>query len=426
MAVTQRNLDRIVVVGGSLAGLRACETLRAAGFVGPITLVSAESHRPYDRPPLSKQLLAGAWEPDRITLRKDEAFDALALDARFGVPASALDLDTRAVVLADGTEVPFDGLIVATGSHPRRLPGQPDQAHVHELRTLDDALRLRAVITRPGARVVVIGAGFIGLEVAATARRAGAAVTVLEAASSPLIRGVGAELGAALASIHPAEGVDVRCGVAIGAIEPDGVRLADGSLVAADAIVVGIGVVPTIGWLEGSGLDLRDGVVTSPTLSVGVPAVYAAGDLVRWVNPRFDEEMRVEHWTNAAEQGALAARNLLAEADGAEQAVYEAVPFVWSDQYDHRIQFLGRSTTSTGAPAESRIVIGSPDERRFLAFYGEAGRLRGVLGLNVPRLVMKYRALLERRAGLDEARALADDQLSVQPAPSPAASPAGG
>jgi len=413
VAVTQRPLDRVVVVGGSLAGLRACETLRVSGYTSSITLVGAEAHRPYDRPPLSKQLLAGTWEPDRVTLRRDDAFDSLGLDARFGVPASGLDLDARSVVLADGQEVPFDGVIVATGSHPRRLPDQPRGPHVHELRTLDDAMRLREAIVRPGARVVVVGAGFIGLEVAATARRAGADVTVLEGAAAPLVRGAGAELGEALAAIHPDEGVDVRCEVTIRGIETDGVRLADGALAAADTIVVGIGVAPTTGWLEGSGLDLRDGVVTSSTLSAGPPGVYAAGDLTRWVNPRFDEEMRIEHWTNAAEQGALAARNLLAEAEGADRAEYDAVPFVWSDQYDHRIQFLGRSTTSAGDPAQPQIVIGSPEQRRFLALYADGGRLRGVLGLNVPRLVMKYRALLERRCGLEEASALAAEQRAA-------------
>jgi len=415
VAVTQRTLDRVVVVGGSLAGLRACETLRSSGYTGTIALVSAEDCRPYDRPPLSKQLLAGAWEADRISLRRDDAFDALGLDEHFGVPAAGVDLDARSIVLADGDELPYDGLIIATGAHPRRLPGQPDAPHIHELRTLDDALRLRDAIGRDDAQVVVIGAGFIGLEVAATARRAGATVTVLEGAPAPLIRGAGAELGAALAAIHPAEGVDIRCGVAVGGIEAGGVRLADGSLVAATAVVVGIGVVPATGWLDGSGLDLRDGVVTAPTLSTRAPGVFAAGDLVRWVNPRFEEEMRVEHWTNAAEQGALAARNLLAESSGGELVAYAAVPFVWSDQYRHRIQFLGRSTAANGTPAEPLIVVGSPVEHEFLAVYASAGRLRGVLGLNVPRLVMKYRPLLERQARLGDALALAAEQRAALP-----------
>jgi NADPH-dependent 2,4-dienoyl-CoA reductase/sulfur reductase-like enzyme len=317
--------------------------------------------------------------------------------------------------LADGSDVPFDGVILATGAHPRQLPGQPDLPNVHVLRSLDDALALRAAIVEPGVRLVVIGAGFIGLEVAATARQAGAEVVVLEGAAAPLIRGAGAELGTALAAVHPDNGVDVRTGVAVAGIEADGVRLGDDTIVVADHVVVGIGVAPTTSWLEGSGLVLRDGIVTSPTLSTGVAGVFAAGDLVRWHNPTFDEEMRVEHWTNAAEHGALAARNLLAEADGGEPAEYAAVPFVWSDQYEHRIQFLGRSTSPDGAPAEHRVVIGSPEQRRFLAFYESAGRLRGVLGLNVTKFVMKYRALLGAGAGIDEALALAAKQRDALP-----------
>jgi NADPH-dependent 2,4-dienoyl-CoA reductase/sulfur reductase-like enzyme len=410
---SERLLERVVVVGGSLAGLRACETLRAAGYGGTITLVGAETHQPYDRPPLSKHYLAGMWELDRVMLRPDGAFESLALDAMLGVPAAGLDLDARAVALADGTDVPFDGLIVATGAHPRRIPGQPVSPRVHELRTLDDAARLREAISRPEARIVVVGAGFIGLEVAATARQAGAAVTVLEGAPAPLIRGAGAELGPALAAIHPDNGVDVRCAVSVAAIEQGGVRLADGTLVEADDVVIGIGVAPTTAWLEGSGLELRDGVVTASTLSTGTAGVYAAGDLVRWRNPCFDEEMRIEHWTNAAEQGALAARNLLAESAGGELEPYSAVPFVWSDQYQHRIQFLGRSTANDGSPAEPTIVVGSPGERRFLAFFACDGVLRGVLGLNVPKFVMKYRALLARGAGVAEANELAERQRAA-------------
>ena len=407
-------LERVVVVGGSLAGLRACEALRSGGFTGAIVLVGAETHRPYDRPPLSKKFLAGEWDADRIALRQPDAFESLGLDTRFGVPASGLDTTARAVVLADSTVVPYDGVILATGSQPRRLPGTADNPYVHVLRTIDDALAVRAVIERPGARVIVIGAGFIGLEVAATARRAGAEVIVLEGAEAPLIRGVGAELGAALAAFHADEGVDVRVSVMVTGIEQAGdgaiVRLGDGSDWRADAVVVGIGVVPASGWLDGSGLELRDGVVTNATLAAGPAGVFAAGDIVRWTHPLFGEEMRVEHWTNAAEQGALAAQNLLASAGGGDLADSATVPFVWSDQYDHRIQFLGRSTTSAGAPAEWTTLVGSPGERSFVAGYHADGVLRGVLGLNLPRLVMKYRALIAAGAPLADALALADEQ----------------
>ena len=337
-------LDRVVVVGASLAGLRACETLRVEGFGGTIVLVGAEPHRPYDRPPLSKRFLSGEWDRDRIALRKDAALDSLGLDLRLGVPAAGLDTTARAVTLADGSEIAYDGVIIATGTHARRLPGTVGHPLVHELRTLDDATRLRDRLAEPGRRLVIIGAGFIGLEVAATARKAGAEVVVLEAAPAPLIRGVGAELGTHLASFHDEHGVEIRCGVGVERIGDDGVHLTDGTLVPADAVLVGIGVSPNTGWLEDSGLEVRDGVVTAPTLAAGPPGVFAAGDVVRWTNPRFGAEMRVEHWTNASEQGTLAAENLLAAAAGGELSDSAEVPFVWSDQYSRRIQFLGRST----------------------------------------------------------------------------------
>ena len=282
----------------------------------PITLIGAEEHLPYDRPPLSKKLLAGDWEPDRITLRKRDDVDALGLDLRLGVPATGLDADGRAVDLADGSVVPFDAVVLATGSTPRRLPGQEAMPSVHELRTLDDSMRLRGEIADGTARVVVIGAGFIGLEVAATARARGCTVTVLEGLAAPLIRGLGAEMGNAVAAVHEDEGTQIRLGVTVAGLDHGGVRLADGEVVPADVIVVGIGVAPATAWLDGSGLEIRDGVVCDATLAAGPPGVYAAGDIARWPNDLFDEEMRVEHWTNAAEQGAVAARNLLAAAQG--------------------------------------------------------------------------------------------------------------
>ncbi|MBA3287919.1 MAG: FAD-dependent oxidoreductase, partial [Acidimicrobiia bacterium] len=243
-------MEHVVVVGSSLAGLRAGETLRTEGFTGRITLVGAERHQPYDRPPLSKQVLAGTWEPDRIALRRGDGVAALGMDLQLGVPAVALDTEARSVTLADGRELPFDGLVVATGSSPRRVPGQLDLPNVHELRTLDDALALRARLADGGPRVVVVGAGFIGLEVAATATGHGCRVTVLEAAPAPLIRGLGAALGAAVVdAVSGRVGFDVRCGSAIAALEPDGVRLAGGSLVTADVVVVGIGVSPATAWL---------------------------------------------------------------------------------------------------------------------------------------------------------------------------------
>jgi NADPH-dependent 2,4-dienoyl-CoA reductase/sulfur reductase-like enzyme len=403
-----RRIDRVVVVGASLAGLRACETLRTEGYRGTITLIGDEPHLPYDRPPLSKKLLAGEWEPDRIVLRKRDAIDELDLDLRLGQRAAGLDLGARAVELADRTSVPFDAVVLATGSRTRRLPGQDAVPEVRELRTLDDSLALRALIAGGTARVVVIGAGFIGLEVAATAHSLGCPVTVLEAAEAPLIRGLGAEMGRATTSIH--EGIEIRCGVMVEELRADGVLLTGGETVPADVIVVGIGVTPATDWLTTSGLELSDGVVCDATLRAGLPGVYAAGDLARWPNELFGEEMRLEHWTNAAEQGAAAARNLLIAAAGGTPHPYAPVPFFWSDQAPHRIQFLGHG----GADDDAEIVVGTPESGRFLALFGRHGRLRGALGVNVPRLVMPYRILLAEGRTWSDALSLASEQRHTQ------------
>lgn len=403
-------MEHVVVVGSSLAGLRACEALRTEGFAGQISLVGAELHLPYDRPPLSKRYLSGEWDLDQILLRKPDALHALNLTLRLGVPAAGLDTSGRTVVLADGTRLPYDGLVVATGASCRRLADQPEFAGVHELRTLDDSTALRTDLQRladtgSAPRVVVIGAGFIGLEVAATARKAyGAEVTVLEGAPVPLVRALGPELGAAIAAVHGDHGVSVRCSVQVQRIEGSndrvtGVRLGDGELVPADIVVVGIGVAPNTAWLEGSGLELRDGVVCDATLSAGSPGVYAAGDISRWPNELFDEEMRVEHWTTAAEQGAAAGTNLAREARGEPAQPFATVPFFWSDQFDSRLQYLGRGSGTD----EVRIVAGSVEERAFVALYGSGGRLRAALGLSLPRLLMPFRKLLLEGASWQQA-----------------------
>ena len=396
-------MNEVVVVGASLAGLRAVETLRSGDYGGAITVIGAERHLPYDRPPLSKRLLSGEWEAERIALRKPDDMGSLDARWRLGVAATGLDTAAREVRLADGSVVSYDGLIMATGSVPRELPDQSDHAHAVVLRTLDDGLTLRNRIIDGGQRVVVIGAGFIGLEVAATAQQLGNDVVVLEGAPAPLMRALGAEMGAAVAAVHGDRGVDIRCNVTVDALAPRGVLVDGGVLVPADVVVVGIGVSPDVGWLDGSGLRVADGVVCGPDLNAGLPLVYAAGDMTRWHNPLFDEEMRVEHWTNAAEQGAHAANNLLAESAGRPTAAYAPVPFFWSEQYDRRVQFLGRAAPDD----EVRVVAGSVADRQFAALFGREGRLRGVLGLNMPRHVMPFRKALLESISWDEALARA-------------------
>ena len=395
------------MVGSSVAGIRAAETLRQAGFDGTVTVVTEETHTPHDRPPLSKKFLSGDVDEERIALRKPEMLAELELEWMKGSAAVAFDAQSRTVTLANGAHVTGDGVILATGGTARTLPNVSMVGGVHVLRTLADAQGLRADL-RPGAHMVVIGAGFIGLEAAATAAQMGVRVTVLEGAPAPLIRGLGAEMGSAIAKVHERNGVTVRCGVAVQGIEHEGrvgaVLLGDGERITCDTVLVGIGVAPATQWLEGSGLELRDGVACDGFLSTGLPGVYAAGDLLRWPNAMFahvEADMRVEHWTNAAEQGAAAATNLLAELDGRERVPYSAVPFFWSDQFDARIQFLGRSRPD----AQVEVVAGSVDDGRFCAMYTLHGRFVGVLGVTMPKMVMSSRALLMKETTADEARA---------------------
>jgi 3-phenylpropionate/trans-cinnamate dioxygenase ferredoxin reductase subunit len=390
----------VAIVGMSLAGLRAAEALRRAGFDGRIDAIGAETHLPYDRPPLSKELLAGRSEPDDIVLRK-QGVDDLDLHWRLGKPAVALDLAGRHVEIEGGDRVAFDGLVIATGSVPRRLPslvGHLDGVFV--LRTLDDALAIRERLeARP--RVVVIGAGFIGAEVAATCRGRGLEVTMLEALPQPMVRGLGTEIGAVCAALHRDHGVDLRLGVSVEALEGDGrverVCLADGAVIDADLVVVGIGVIPVTDWLDESGLTLADGVVCDETL-LAEPGVVVAGDAARWPNPLFDgESMRLEHWTNATEQGVAAAERLLV-GNGTAAAPFAPVPFVWSDQYDVKIQSVGRFN----AEDELHVAHGTLDERRFVALFGRRGRLTGALGFGRPRQVMQYRRMISERRSFEE------------------------
>ncbi|MBV6507815.1 MAG: Rhodocoxin reductase [Acidimicrobiales bacterium] len=395
---------RVVIVGASLAGLTAAETLRDAGYEGTITVVEAASSLPPDRPPLSKQVLSGEWEPHRAAPPSAERIDDFDLDLRFGVRAAGLDVGGRRLELPDGT-LRFDRLLVATGASPRHLSRPEAMEGIHVLRTMEDCLAIRSDLDAEPGRVVVVGAGFIGAEVAATCRSRGLEVTVLEALDVALGRVLGPEIGGVVGDIHRDNGVDLKLGVGVEGFEGSdrvgGVRLNDGSLVAADVVVVGVGVVPNTGWLAGSGLTVDDGVVCDETC-LAAPGVAAAGDVARWPNQLFGRSMRVEHWDNALEQGAAAARRLLA---GAGEAVpYAPVPWFWSDQYDRKIQLAG---WIDGAD-ECKVVEGSLPERRFVAAYRRGPRLTGVLGMNRPRQVMQFRTRIAEGITWDDALAELD------------------
>ena len=384
-------MRRIVVVGASAAGLAAAETLRCEGYDGTLTLVGDEPHAPYDRPPLSKQLLAAEWESERLALRTPADLAALDLDLRLGVPAAGLELADSSVRLADGCEVPYDGLIVATGVRARRLPGEG----AHVLRTLDDALTLRDRLG-PGLRLVVVGAGFLGAEAAAVAWRLGAEVTLLEPAPVPLAHAVGTQVGELLTRAHLERGVDLRCGVSVSEVTEDGVRLADGEVIEADEVLVAVGSLPNTEWLEGSGLTVGDGVVCDEYCEAA-RNVYAAGDVARWYNPLFGTAMRIEHRTNAAEQGMAAARNLL---NPEARKPFAPVPYFWSDQYDMRIQAYGYLRGHD----EVAVVDGDLGERRFVAAYRTGDRVTGALAVGMPpKAIRQWRQAIAAGATWGEA-----------------------
>jgi NADPH-dependent 2,4-dienoyl-CoA reductase/sulfur reductase-like enzyme len=390
----------IVVVGASLAGLRAVESLRARGFEGRLTLVGDEPHLPYDRPPLSKQVLQGTWEPERTYFRKSEGYDALALDLRLGARATALDIGAHGVALDDGTRLSYDRLIVTTGARARTLPSAAPRAGVHVLRTLDDTRALVNDLTQ-ASRVAVVGGGFIGLEVAASCRTRGLPVTVVEGLPVPLAAIWGDPLGGLVAAIHRDHGVDLRTGVMVSGIEGTprvtALRLSDGTRVEADVVVVGIGVVPNTDWLEGSGLTVDDGIVSDAYGQAG-PDVYAAGDVARMHNDWVGQSVRIEHWTNAVEQGVHVAGSVLA---GAGASRFSSVPYFWTDQYDRKFQFLGR-----GQPHDDVAVVdGAIEDRRLTALFRRGDRVFACLAINQPQAIVKYRRLLARGLGWSEALA---------------------
>lgn len=367
-------MKRIAVVGASLAGVRAAQELRAQGYDGGIVLIGSEPHLPYDRPPLSKGFLAGTASRESLDLLDAGDLASLALDFRLGVEATALDPAERRVRLSDGTSVHADGVVIATGGRARTLPGF-EGAFV--LRTVDDALALRAALV-PGVRVAIVGAGFIGAEVASTCRSLGLDVVVLEALAAPLAPVLGPALAEVCARLHVDHGTDLRCGVQVTGLAPAGVSLASGSVVPADVVVTGVGMTPATEWLVGSGLKVGSGVHTDAGLVTSLPQVVAVGDVARFAGRRH------EHWTNASEQAPVAVANLLA---GHTARTYTPSGYVWSDQYSGRLQLAGHPRPDDTLS----FVDGDPSSSSFVATFTRDGSTTGVFALNNAKLFNRLR-----------------------------------
>ncbi|MGY1502483.1 NAD(P)/FAD-dependent oxidoreductase [Streptomyces sp. QTS52] len=393
---------RVLVVGASAAGLSTVEALRRKGYVGGVTVLGDEPHAPYDRPPLSKQVLSGAWEPARAALRAQEQLDSLDAEFALGDPAVGLDPVSRTVHTESGRQVAADAVVIATGVRARRFPGQGDLAGVHVLRTLDDALALRADLV-PGRRLVVVGEGVLGSEIAATARTLGLEVTLAGPLAAPMALQVGPLVSGVLAGLHTERGVTLRLGEGVVGLTGEGgrvtgVRLASEEVLPADVVVVAIGAVPATRWLADSGLTLDNGVVCDARCRAA-EGIYAVGDVARWHHEGLGRLIRLENRTNATEQAMAVAGAILGE-----DQPYAPVPYFWTDQYDAKLQVHG----FLPADAEVDVVEGDLAARRFVARYRVDGRVTGVLGWNMPK-----QTRLRRQEVVDGL------QTPVEPAPAP-------
>lgn len=398
---TSRQLEQIVVVGAGVAGTRAAETLRQNGYDGDLTIVGAERHAPYHRPPLSKKLLTGKVHRAGIDLAPQFDFDARVLR---GASALGLDMSSRTAQVLDddrNLSLAFDGLVIASGAVPREWPGGPVPDGVLLLRTVEDCLAIRERLgSRP--RVVVVGGGFIGAEVAASCRSMGLDVVLVEKAEGLLLQALGKELAPRWAELHRQQGVDLRFEVGVDEFVGNGrveaVRLTDGSQLPADLVVVGLGVAPATDWLADSGLRIDGGVVCDATgAAEGGIDVVAAGDVARWWHPLYEQHLHVEHWDHAGRQGEAAARTLLAGKDRAEQ--YNELPYFWSDQYHLKIQMLGVTTDYDAF----EIIEGDSHAEGFVAAYGRDGRIIAAVG-TIPDRVHSYRDAISKRAEFPPSR----------------------
>jgi 3-phenylpropionate/trans-cinnamate dioxygenase ferredoxin reductase component len=381
--------DGIAIAGGGLAGQRCAETLRRGGYEGAVRLVCSEPHRPYDRPPLSKELLTDAACDTAVPFRPGGWYADQSVDLLLGVGASALSPAEHRLELSDGTELRYEQLLISTGGRPRTLPVLSGYENVSVLRTLDDARALREVLASH-PRLAVVGAGFIGLEIAATARKLGVEVTLVEAAGCPLIGVLGAELGAWFSRLHQAEGVDVRTEVTVDRVDANGtVRalcLSDGSAVGVDHVLVGTGIDPEVAWLAGSGLDAARGVSVDVNGRTAIEHVFAAGDAAATFDPSRGRHVSGSHWEAARRQGARVARMML----GLDPGPAPLTSF-WTDQYGLRIQYIGDARL-----ADSIEIDGDPESRDFTAIFSHAGRAVAALLVNRPRALPTARNLIEK------------------------------
>ncbi|WP_418064035.1 NAD(P)/FAD-dependent oxidoreductase [Pimelobacter simplex] len=398
---------RVVIVGAGLAGLRTAERLRRGGYDGSLTLVGAERHLPYDRPPLSKGLLSGADEPAPPLLRSTERIAELDLDLRLGVRATALDAGTRTLTFSDGTTLTADHVVLATGLVARTVPAWAGLDGVHTLRTFDDCLAIRAAAD--GAiHATVVGAGVLGSEIAASLRGRGLAVDLVDPLPQPLCRVVGDDVGAVVAGLHRAHGVGLHLGRTVAELTaPEdrvrGVRLDDGTHWATDLVVAAVGGAPDTDWLATSGLALDDGVAVDAHGAASAPGIWAVGDLASVADPRGAGRLRIEHWTAAGDLAATVAGNILATLRGDTPKAHTELPYMWSDQYDTKLQCLGLPR-----PGDDVVLLtGSLDDGVFLTAHVADGRVHAVSGAGIPAGLMRCRAAVADAVPLAELVALA-------------------
>ncbi|MFI7450306.1 NAD(P)/FAD-dependent oxidoreductase [Nonomuraea sp. NPDC049714] len=403
-----------VIAGGGLAAAKAAEALREQGFDGRLVLIGDEPHLPYERPPLSKDYLQGGSERDKIFVHDAAWYATQDVDLRQATTVIGVDRGARQLSLSRGERLGYDKLLLATGARPRRLPlPGADLDGVLYLRTVDDSERLRATLATV-SRVVIIGAGWIGLEVAAAARAAGVAVSVLEAERQPLLRALGAQIASVFAGLHREHDVDLRLGVRVSEItgergKADGVRLADGTHLPADVVIVGIGAVPNTGLAVEAGLEVDDGIVVDAALRTSDPHIFAAGDVASAHHPVLGRRIRVEHWANALNQPAVAARSMLGQ-----EAAYDKLPYFYTDQYDLGMEYIGLALPGNN---DDVVVRGDLGSREFIAFWLDGDRVTAGMNVNIWEVTDQVEALIRAAGPVDRAR-LADpgvplDQVGV-------------